>query len=38
MRAFRKKLEIFKHDIQSILLHFPSFLEQCNGKKDDRYV
>ena len=38
IRAFQKKLKIFKHDIQSNLSHFPSLLEQCKGKKDDRYV
>ena len=38
IRAFQKKLEIFKHDIQSNLIHFPSLLKQCKGKKDDRYV
>ena len=38
IRAFQKKLKIFKHDIQSNLIHFPSLLEKCKGKKDDRYV
>ena len=38
IRAFQKKLEILKYDIQSNLIHFPSLLEQCKGKKDDRYV
>ena len=38
IRAFQKKLEIFKHNIQSYLIHFPRLLEQCKGKKDDRYV
>ena len=28
IRAFQKKLEIFKHDIQSHLIHFPGLLEQ----------
>ena len=38
IRAFQKKLEIFKHNIQSNLIHFLSLLEQCKGKNDDRYV
>ena len=38
IRAFQKKLEIFKHNIQNNLIHFLSLLEQCKGKKDDRCV
>ena len=38
IRAFQKKLEIFKRDIQSNLIHFPILLENCKGKKDDRYM
>ena len=34
----RKKLKIFKHDIHGNLTHFPTLLEHCKGKKDDRYV
>ena len=37
-RAFQKKLEIFKRDIQSQLIHFQRLLEQCEGKKDTRYI
>ena len=35
--GIQKKLKIFKHDIQN-LIHFPSLLEQCKGKKGYRYV
>ncbi|CAK8697998.1 unnamed protein product [Clavelina lepadiformis] len=40
IRAFQKKLEIFKHDIQSQLVHFLRLLEQSKGKNDSgtRYV
>ena len=37
IRAFQKKLEISKHNIQLNFIHFPSLLEQGKGKKDDRY-
>ena len=35
IHAFQKKLEIFKYDIQSNLIHFLGLLEQCKGKKDN---
>ena len=38
VRAFQKKLIIFKHDIQNQLNHFQRLLEQCKGKGDARYV
>ena len=38
VRAFQKKLIIFKHDIQNQLNHFQRLLEQCKDKGDARYV
>jgi len=37
-RAFQKKLEIFKHNFQTELNHFPRLLKQSKGKKDTIYV
>jgi len=34
--AFQKKLEIFKHDIQIVLNHFPRLLKQNKATKIPR--
>ncbi|XP_060761167.1 general transcription factor II-I repeat domain-containing protein 2-like [Neoarius graeffei] len=32
VRAFQRKLEVFRSDLQEELLHFPKLLEQTKGK------
>lgn len=38
IRAFQKKLDLFKTDIQSQLLHFPRLLEQRNDETGTNHV
>ena len=38
IRSFQKKFKIFKFDVQNNFFYFPKFLEQCRGKKDNKYI
>ncbi|XP_068235579.1 SCAN domain-containing protein 3-like [Palaemon carinicauda] len=38
IRAFQKKIKLFKDDIQSKLFHFPRLLEERKDERDTKYV